>query len=110
MLKKPKLVVFDEVNARLDPSTAQMMMESCEKVLRDSVLLFIVHRVETILHFDRVIVLDRGRIVEMASPYELITREDSQFSQMLRSKANSLLTFSQWVAEAREFHNNRSTE
>ena len=89
LIKEPKVIVFDEANAKLDPKTASKIMDICSKELKDCVVIFIVHRIDTILDFDKIMVLERGMLKEFAAPYELLQNESSYFSQMLRSSSNT---------------------
>lgn len=89
LVKEPKIIVFDEANARLDPQTASQIMSICNKEFKDSVVIFIVHRIDTVLDFDKIMVLERGTVKELAAPYELLQNEASYFHQMLRSSSNS---------------------
>lgn len=51
-------------------------------------VLYIAHRLEVLLHFDRILVMDQGRLVEFDEPGKLMQSPDSQFATMY-SKASS---------------------
>ena len=93
LVKEPKLIIFDEANAKLDPQTAAKIMQICSNELRDCVVIFIVHRIDTVLNFDKILVLERGMVKEFGAPYELLQNEESYFTQMLRSNSNNQQAF-----------------
>jgi ABC-type multidrug transport system fused ATPase/permease subunit len=51
---------------------------------RGTTVLTIAHRLQTIIDFDKILVLSDGVVVECASPQELVANEDSVFSDMIR--------------------------
>lgn len=73
-LKDAELVVLDEAVTGLDPESASLITQSIEQLARNRALLIIAHRLDTIRHANRILVLDRGRIVEAGDHAGLLAR------------------------------------
>src|SRR5438876_1530244 len=67
LLQNPSIIILDEATASVDPLTEAQIQEGLDLVLQDRTAIIIAHRLSTIRHADRIIVLDRGRIVEEGS-------------------------------------------
>jgi ATP-binding cassette subfamily C protein CydCD len=63
-LKDAPLLVLDEATANLDPQVEALIQESVAHLLRDRTTLLVAHRLTTIYHADRILVVDGGRVVE----------------------------------------------
>jgi len=74
-LQDAPLLLLDEATANLDPEVEQLIQEALERLLRGRTALIIAHRLHTIYHADRILVLDAGRVVEEGSHGELLSRE-----------------------------------
>ena len=77
LLRKPQLLVFDEATSSLDSLTEEEISQTIRDVAtsRDAITILIAHRLSTVLHADRIYVLERGRIVEFGKHDELIERK-----------------------------------
>jgi len=66
LLRKPQLMVFDEATSSLDSLTEEEISQTIREVAtsRDAITILIAHRLSTVLHADRIYVLERGHIVE----------------------------------------------
>jgi ATP-binding cassette subfamily B protein len=82
--KHARLVVLDEPFRGLDHSTRRELMATVRRWWRGATLLWVTHDIAETERFDRVLVIDRGRIVEDASPAELAARPDSRYAQLVR--------------------------
>jgi subfamily B ATP-binding cassette protein MsbA len=74
-LKDPAVVVLDEATSSLDSESERLVEEAMEDLLRGRSTLIIAHRLTTVLRADRVVVLDRGRVVEEGTHGTLMTHE-----------------------------------
>jgi ATP-binding cassette, subfamily B, bacterial len=77
LLRRPQLLVFDEATSSLDSLTEEGITETIRSVgsRRDVITLMIAHRLSTVFHADRIVVLEQGRIVESGRHDELIDRK-----------------------------------
>ncbi|KAK6213368.1 hypothetical protein QIS74_09370 [Colletotrichum tabaci] len=69
-----KIVVMDEATSSVDVDTEKKMIEVIRKRFRNATIISVAHRLDTILDFDLILVLDKGKIVEQGSPKELLDR------------------------------------
>jgi ABC-type multidrug transport system fused ATPase/permease subunit len=74
LLKSPALFILDEATASVDPFTEAQIQEGLASIMRDRTALIIAHRLSTVKHADRIIVLDRGRILEEGTHAGLLAR------------------------------------
>ncbi|MCU7808239.1 MAG: ABC transporter ATP-binding protein/permease, partial [Candidatus Thiodiazotropha sp. (ex Semelilucina semeliformis)] len=72
MLKRPRILVFDEATSSLDTKTEQAIQETLREVARDHTTLVIAHRLSTVVDADRILVMERGRIIEQGTHSELL--------------------------------------
>jgi ATP-binding cassette, subfamily B, bacterial len=77
LLRRPHLLVFDEATSSLDSLTEESVSATIRDVAtgRDSITILIAHRLSTVMHADRIFVLERGRISESGRHEELIDRK-----------------------------------
>ena len=69
---EPTLMILDEATANIDSETEQLIQESLKKMMNISTMLIVAHRLSTIQHSDKIIVLNKGEIMEMGNHQELL--------------------------------------
>jgi ATP-binding cassette subfamily B protein len=74
ILENPRLLILDEATSHLDAHSEMLVQEALASLLAGRTSLVIAHRLSTILAADRILVLDRGRIVEAGTHAELLSR------------------------------------
>ena len=72
LLKNPSILVFDEATSALDTRTEKTIQRELAEIARGRTTLIIAHRLSTIVDADRILVLDRGRVVESGTHAELL--------------------------------------
>jgi ABC-type multidrug transport system fused ATPase/permease subunit len=82
LISRPRILFFDEATSALDNRTQEIVTESMRRLRATRVV--IAHRLSTVMHADRVLVLDAGRMVESGTPAELLTRADGIFHHLVR--------------------------
>ncbi|KAJ1666246.1 Transporter of the ATP-binding cassette (ABC) [Coemansia sp. RSA 1646] len=83
LVRKSRLIVLDEATASVDFATDHSMQNAIRgPEFSGSTLLCIAHRLRTIIDYDRVLVLDNGKVVEFDAPQQLLKQKDSHFYNM----------------------------
>ncbi|MGI4752571.1 MAG: ATP-binding cassette domain-containing protein [Janthinobacterium lividum] len=93
ILKNAPILILDEATSQLDSVTEEYIKKSLWDLMQGKTTIVIAHRLSTLLHMDRIIVFDKGRIVEDGSHNELLDRNglyktlwDSQIGGFLPDK------------------------
>ncbi len=73
-LKDPEIVILDEATSAVDTVTERLIQQSIDNMLCNRTAFIIAHRLSTILSSDRILVLDRGEVVETGKHQELLDR------------------------------------
>lgn len=81
LLKSPRVLMMDEATASIDYATDAKIQETLRAV-KGSTIITIAHRLQTIVDYDKVLVLDKGEVVEYDAPWELLSKENSTFRGM----------------------------
>ena len=79
ILRKNKIVLMDEATANIDIKTEQTIQKLIHEEFTESTVLTIAHRLNTIIHSDKVLVLNRGQVEEYDDPQKLIEDKNSMF-------------------------------
>jgi ATP-binding cassette subfamily B protein len=79
VLKNPPLLVLDEATSSLDSLTERAIQDALDEVMDGKTVIVIAHRLSTIAHLDRILVFDRGEIVEDGSHQELLRNRGAYF-------------------------------
>ena len=75
VLAKPQVLILDEATANIDTETEVLIQESLEKMKNIGTMLVVAHRLSTIQHADKIVVLSKGEIKEMGNHQELLAKK-----------------------------------
>lgn len=81
-LKNPPILILDEATSALDTETERAIQESLAELAIGRTTLIIAHRLATIAHADRIVVIEEGRIAEQGRHAELIARRNGRYRQL----------------------------
>ncbi|KAK2939263.1 AAA ATPase domain [Fusarium oxysporum f. sp. vasinfectum] len=85
LLKRSSLLILDEPTSSVDTQTDARMQEVIRTEFSDCTIIMIAHRIDTLLDFDKVAVLDKGSLVEFGAPQELLKDEAGAFARLYRA-------------------------
>lgn len=86
LLKRPGIHVLDEATSALDPLTERVLLERFFERVRGATVIVIAHRLSTLAHVDRVVVLEAGQLVESGTHGELL-RKDGVYRSLFDEQA-----------------------
>ena len=88
LLKKTKIIVMDEATANVDYKTDRLIQETIRTKFKHCTVITIAHRLNTIIDYDRVLVLENGQVVEYDKPENLLENKEGQFSRLYHGYDN----------------------
>ncbi len=80
ILHKPSVMILDEATANIDTETEALIQNSLEKIMNVGTMLMVAHRLSTIQHADKIIVLSHGEIIEEGSHNELLNKKGKYYN------------------------------
>ncbi|WHY02821.1 ABC transporter ATP-binding protein [Neobacillus sp. DY30] len=86
MIADTDVLILDEATANIDTETEQAVQEALREMSKNRTTIIIAHRLSTIQHADRIIVLDKGRIVEMGDHQQLLNNQ-SVYYQLCQNQS-----------------------
>ena len=75
LLRDPRILLLDEATSALDTESERLVQQALEELMRERTVLVIAHRLSTVQHADRILVFERGRIVQQGRHDELLAAE-----------------------------------
>jgi subfamily B ATP-binding cassette protein MsbA len=72
LLKNPQILIFDEATSALDTESEILVQEAIDRLMKDRTTLVIAHRLSTVINADRILVIDRGKIIEEGKHEDLL--------------------------------------
>lgn len=82
LLKSPKVILLDEATASIDYKSDAMIQQTIREEFSNSTILTIAHRLRSIVDYDKILVMDAGKVVEYDDPYVLIADTTTLFYSM----------------------------
>ena len=85
----PDIFILDEATANIDTYTENLIQKSIDKLSKEKTAIFIAHRLSTIVNVDKIIVLDKGEIIEQGNHNELL-QTNGYYAKLYNSYYESL--------------------
>ncbi|MFN2411682.1 MAG: ABC transporter ATP-binding protein, partial [Pyrinomonadaceae bacterium] len=75
VLMNASVLILDEATSALDAESERLVQKALANLLRDKTSIVIAHRLSTVRRADKIVVMERGRVVETGTHYELLDRD-----------------------------------
>ncbi|XP_061188834.1 multidrug resistance-associated protein 1-like [Saccostrea echinata] len=85
LLRKTKILILDEATAAVDLETDDLIQRTIREEFRECTVLTIAHRINTVMDYDRILVLDNGRLLESDTPQNLMADTKSLFHELAKN-------------------------
>ena len=85
LLRQTKILVLDEATANVDLKTDDFIQKTIRKEFKDCTIITIAHRLNTIIDYDKILVLSGGKVVQFDSPETLMKDKETLFYSMLQN-------------------------
>ena len=84
LLRKTRILILDEATASVDMETDELIQSTIRTAFKGHTILTVAHRLNTIMDYDRILVLNKGEIQEFDSPSVLLQDTSSEFYSMAK--------------------------
>ena len=84
LLSNPRILIFDEATSALDYESERIVQQNMREISRGRTVLIIAHRLSAVKDAHRIVVMDRGDIVEEGTHADLLQREQGQYAALYR--------------------------
>ncbi|EGY33616.1 hemolysin B [Aggregatibacter actinomycetemcomitans serotype e str. SC1083] len=88
LVNNPRILIFDEATSALDYESENIIMHNMHKICQDRTVLIIAHRLSTVKNADRIIVMDKGEIIEQGKHQELLKDEKGLYYYLHQLQVN----------------------
>ncbi|KAI8893302.1 P-loop containing nucleoside triphosphate hydrolase protein [Globomyces pollinis-pini] len=87
LLRTSSIIFMDEATASVDPETDRKIQDTIRQEFKCTILT-VAHRIQTVIDYDKIIVMDAGKVAEIGRPKDLMVKENGIFFQMCRESGN----------------------
>lgn len=89
VLKDPKILLLDEATSALDSENEKLVQDALDELMKNRTSFVIAHRLSTIKNADRILVMDKGEIIESGTHLELSQKESGTYKKLLELQLQS---------------------
>ncbi len=83
---QPDILILDEATSSIDPESEAVIQYAVEKLIAKRTSIIIAHRLSTVLHADKILVMERGRLIEQGTHRELLAKKDGHYKKLYETQ------------------------
>eukprot|EP01017_Pseudomicrothorax_dubius_P035126 TRINITY_DN4883_c0_g1_i2.p1 TRINITY_DN4883_c0_g1~~TRINITY_DN4883_c0_g1_i2.p1 ORF type:complete len:1425 (+),score=392.81 TRINITY_DN4883_c0_g1_i2:120-4394(+) len=102
LVRRSKILLMDEATASIDQLTDSLIQKMIKTEFKNATVITIAHRLNTIIQYDRILVLSSGNIVEYDSPLNLMDKQDGTFASLINENGPEFVQKMRYLATHRE--------
>ncbi|BFZ17596.1 hypothetical protein BsWGS_20635 [Bradybaena similaris] len=87
LLRKTKILILDEATAAVDLETDFLLQNTIREAFRDCTVLTVAHRLQTVIDYDKILVLSNGEVIEFDTPEKLLANKSGMFYSMAKESS-----------------------
>lgn len=91
LLKDAPILVLDEATSALDSQSEQYIQKALWRLMKDRTAIVVAHRLSTIQHMDTIVVMDKGKVVEVGSHEELLAKKQGIYAQLWQHQSGGYI-------------------
>lgn len=89
LLKDPAILLLDEATSALDSQSESLVKDALNRLMQSRTTLIIAHRLSTVKDANRLLVLDRGRVVQSGTHHDLLKKDQGIYSELIKNQVFS---------------------
>lgn len=90
ILLQNQIIVLDEPTANVDSNTDRLLQETLREKFSEATIISVAHRLETIIDYDKILVLGGGKVLEFGTPLDLISKTEGHFLTMVKNTGDAM--------------------
>ncbi len=87
-VNNPSILILDEATSSVDTHSEELIQKATEQITKNRTSIIIAHRLTTIVHADKIVVMEKGEIVEIGTHHELIAKTDGYYKRLYEVQFN----------------------
>lgn len=89
IMKDAPIIILDEATANVDPENEKELMEAIDALTKEKTIIMIAHRLKTVQHADRIVVIDQGRITQQGT-HERLMVQDGVYKKFVKAREQAV--------------------
>lgn len=90
ILVQNRIIILDEPTANVDSNTDRLLQQTLREKFSGATIISVAHRLDTIIDYDKILVLGGGKVLEFGTPLDLISKTEGHFLAMIRNTGDEM--------------------